>query len=139
MCIRDRGYEVQTECSTSLLGRPRRRFTAKNVIFSAGVMGTVRLLFQCREAGHLPNLSTQLGRYVRTNSESITAVVARGRDLSRGVAISSGGHTPDGTHVEIYRYGKHADSMGLLGTVHTRGGRLPRQLYFCLLYTSRCV
>ena len=58
------GYEVQTECSTSLLGRPRRRFTAKNVIFSAGVMGTVRLLFQCREAGHLPNLSTQLGRYV---------------------------------------------------------------------------
>lgn len=124
------GYEVQTECSTSLLGHPRRRLTAKNVIFSAGVMGTVKLLFECREAGHLPNLSTQLGRYVRTNSESITAVVARGRDLSRGVAISSGGHTPDGTHVEIYRYGKHADSMGLLGTVHTRGGRLPRQLYF---------
>jgi cholesterol oxidase len=124
------GYEVETECSTSLGGQPRQRFTAKNVIFSAGVMGTVKLLFQCREAGQLPKISAQLGKYVRTNSESITAVVARGRDLSRGVAISSGGHTPDGTHVEIYRYGKNADSMGLLGTVHTSGGKLPRQLYF---------
>lgn len=124
------GYEVETECSTSLGGQPRQRLTAKNVIFSAGVMGTVKLLFQCRDSGQLPKISAQLGKYVRTNSESITAVVARGRDLSRGVAISSGGHTPDGTHVEIYRYGKNADSMGLLGTVHTSGGKLPRQLYF---------
>jgi cholesterol oxidase len=124
------GYEVQTECSTSGSGQPRQRLTAKNVIFAAGVLGTVQLLFQCREAGQLPNISRQLGRYVRTNSESISGVVKRGQDLSRGIAISSGGHTPDGTHVEIYRYGKDADSMGLLGTVHTGGGRLPRQLYF---------
>lgn len=124
------GYEVETECSTSFRGNPRRKFTAQNVIFSAGVLGTVKLLFHCRESGFLPNISMQLGRYVRTNSESISGAVAWGRDLSRGVAISSGGHTPDGTHVEIYRYGQHADAMGLLGTVHTKGGKLPRQLYF---------
>jgi cholesterol oxidase len=124
------GYEVETECSTSLLGQPRKRFTAHKIIFSAGVLGTVKLWWKCKDEGLLPHVSSQLGKFVRTNSESISGVVAWGRDLSRGIAISSGGHTPDGTHVEIYRYGQHADSMAMLATVHTSGGPLPRQLYF---------
>lgn len=122
------GYEVA--CEDPLRSRSKRRFTAHKVVFSAGVLGTLKLLFKCQQEGSLPNISTQLGQYVRTNSESIGGVVAWGRDFSRGIAISAGGHTPDGTHVETYRYGAHADSMGLLGTVHTAGGRLPRQLYF---------
>ncbi len=48
--------------------------TAKNVVLSAGVLGTLKLLFQCRDRyGLLPNISDTLGACVRTNSESITA------------------------------------------------------------------
>ena len=35
------------------------------------------LLLRCRERGTLPELSPQLGNYVRTNSEAILGVTAR--------------------------------------------------------------
>lgn len=124
------GYAVRTECTTSLLGGPRRLLKAKNVILSGGVLGTVELLYRCKDEGLLPRLSGQLGSFVRTNSESIQGVLAPGRDMGKGIAIAGGGMTPDGTHVEIYRYGDRADAMSALSTVHTRGGPLPRQLYF---------
>ncbi len=124
------GYGIRVERSTAWFFRKPRTIRARRVIFSAGVLGTLRLLFACRERGSLPKLSPRLGHYVRTNSESIQAANVYDRDISRGIAISSGGHTPDGTHVEIFRYGDRADSMSVLTTVHTGGGRLPRQLYF---------
>ena len=103
---------------------------AKKVVFSAGVLGTVELLARCKGRGSLPRISDRLGDRVRTNSESIQGVNVYGEDISEGVAISSGGFTQDGTHVEIFRYGQDGDALAWLSTVHTRGGRLPRQAYW---------
>ncbi|MFW6067070.1 MAG: GMC oxidoreductase [Myxococcota bacterium] len=123
------GYEVHTVSTSGWIFRKKRRITAKHVVLSAGVLGTVELLSACRDRGSLPNLSDQLGNYVRTNSESIQGVVVDGRDVSKGIAITSGGLTEEGTHIEIFRYGDRADSMSYLSNIHVGGGRLPRQLY----------
>jgi cholesterol oxidase len=123
------GYEVETGRSTAWFLKRRRRITAGAVVVSAGVLGTLKLLHRCRDRG-LPRLSAQLGNFVRTNSESIQAVNVRDRDIGSGIAITSGGQTANGTHIEMFRYGAGADSLSMLTTVHTGGGRLPRQLYF---------
>ena len=44
-------------------------------------MGTVKLLHQCKINGSLPNISHQLGNFVRTNSEAIQGVVSRNNDV----------------------------------------------------------
>jgi cholesterol oxidase len=124
------GYEVLTRSTRGVFFKKRQRFTARRVVLAAGVLGTVELLSRCKDRGSLPHLSKELGNYVRTNSESIQGVVVRDRDVSKGIAITSGGHTREGTHIEIFRYGDRADSMGYLSNVHVGGGRLPRQLYF---------
>lgn len=123
------GYEVVTEGTFDRLFKKRRRFTAKNLVLSGGVLGTVELLSACKDRGSLPRLSDQLGSFVRTNSESIQGVVVDDRDVSKGIAITSGGMTKEGTHIEIFRYGDRADSMSYLSNIHVAGGRLPRQLY----------
>ncbi len=125
----DFGYEVRTRRSGRMSVTRRRTLRARNVIFSAGVIGTLELLMRCRERGSLPRLSDRLGTEVRTNSESIQSVSSP-RDVSEGIAISSGGLTPDGTQVEMVRYGPKAETMSILSTVHTGSGPLPRQLYF---------
>lgn len=122
------GYAVSTR-RLGLFGR-RGRITTRNVVFSGGVLGTVPLLYACRERGSLPKISRALGTYVRTNSESIQGVRTTNDELGLGIAISSGGFTPGGTHIEMTRYGAHADAMAALTTAHTAGGRLPRQLYW---------
>ena len=118
------GYSVSTRSSTSRLRRGVRKFRARNVIFSAGVLGTVKLLLRCREQGSLPKLSSQLGNYVRTNSEAILAATSHKDDthFGEGIAISSGVHPDPDTHIEICRYGERADSMGLLTLPLTGGG-----------------
>jgi cholesterol oxidase len=79
----------------------------RNVIVSAGVLGTVDLLLKCRdELKSLPLLSRQLGRQVRSNSEALMGVTARKDDVnySQGVAISSHFWLDDVTSVEPVRY-----------------------------------
>ena len=51
--------------------RHRRRFTCRGVVFAASSLGTMELLFHLKDKGSLPAISDQLGRYVRTNSESL--------------------------------------------------------------------
>ena len=104
---------------------------AHHVVLSAGVLGTLRLLFSSREAGHLPFLAAQLGDKLRTNSEAIVGAMsgADGTDYSTGVAITSGAFVDDHTHVEVVRYGKGHDALSLLATLLTDGGgRVPRGL-----------
>lgn len=123
------GYELFTRSTSGFFGSSGR-ITAKQVVFSGGVLGTLDLLLRSRTRGSLPRLSEALGTYVRTNSESIQGVSRGKKNLSHGIAISSGGFTPDGTHIEMVRYGETADAMSALATVHVPGGKLPRQVYF---------
>ncbi|MGH9138733.1 MAG: GMC oxidoreductase [Acidimicrobiales bacterium] len=129
------GYEVTTQRPGAWLRRRKRTFTAEHVVLSAAVLGTLRLLMQMKDDGHLPNLSDQLGRMVRTNSEAIVGAGARridrDFDYTDGVAITSSIHPDDHTHIEPVRYPKGSNAMGMLATTLVDGGgRIPRQLRF---------
>ena len=107
--------------------------TAAHIVFSAGALGTTRLLLRLKDQGRLPQISDRLGHLVRTNSEAVLGASARTAkvDYSYGVAITSSiGQEPQ-THIEPVRYPKGSNLMGLLGTLLTDGGgRTPRQIRF---------
>ncbi|SCG55114.1 GMC family oxidoreductase [Micromonospora halophytica] len=121
----DGGYAVDTRRTGGTLRR--RRFTAGQVIFAAGALGTQRLLHRMRDRGLLPAISGRLGELSRTNSESILGARTRRRDtdLSHGIAIGSSIHPDPVTHVEPVRYGPGSNLLGLLATVlvDDTGGR----------------
>jgi cholesterol oxidase len=122
------GYAVET-VPTGARGRRRRegmrRFTADQVIFAAGALGTAKLLHAMRADGALPNISPRLGQLTRTNSEAILAARSRRRDVdfTRGVAITSSFHPDASTHVEPVRYGKGSNLLALMGAVLVDGGQ----------------
>jgi cholesterol oxidase len=100
-------YEITFSSSTAFLFRPERKVSARNVIVSAGTIGTLELLFRCRdETKSLEKISQTLGNRVRTNSENILGVTARKRDVdySKGIAISSIFSADEVTRVEPVRY-----------------------------------
>lgn len=110
-------YEVAYRSATAWLFKPERRARARNVIVSAGALGTLRLLFRCREITRsLPQISPRLGDQVRTNSESLSGVVARDKeiDYSEGIAITSVFHADAVTTVEPVRYPRGSSFMRLL-------------------------
>jgi cholesterol oxidase len=100
-------YEITYSSSTSFLIKPVQHVKTRNVIVSAGTLGTLELLFRCREVTHsLPQLSERLGDHVRTNNENILGVTTRNRDtdLSKGIAIGSVFSADEVTRVEPVRY-----------------------------------
>ncbi|HET7529323.1 MAG TPA: GMC family oxidoreductase [Mycobacteriales bacterium] len=121
------GYTVETRHTVH---RSRTStYSAEQVVFAAGTLGTQRLLHRMRDEGILPKLSPRLGELTRTNSEAILGAMSRrnDRDYTRGVAITSSFFPEPNTHVEPVRYGKGSNAMGLLSTHMTDGGgRLPR-------------
>jgi cholesterol oxidase len=121
------GYEVHTLEGRGLFGRFRKRrsYTAKQVVFAGGVLGTVDLLLRLRKRS-LPKLSDQVGRRIRTNTESLTAVVIPDckEDLSKGVAIGSIYQTDEHSHLEPVRYGAGSGALRLLIGPHV-GGNAP--------------
>ena len=118
------GYEVTAVRSTSFFGGGKTRFTCRGVVFAASSLGTTELLFRLKEKRSLPNISDQLGKHIRTNSESLIGVRVPGceQDLSKGVAIGSGIYIDEHTHIEAVRYPSGSDTMSLLTTILT-GGR----------------
>jgi cholesterol oxidase len=124
------GYRLRWRRSTRQLSPERGTLTALKVVVSAGVLGSVPLLMSCREKGALPRISSQLGNYVRTNSEALLGITSRNnRDLWQGIAIASKAEMDDVTHMEPVRFPKGSDVMLLLGTLLTDGGTgVPRQL-----------
>ncbi|MGE5234991.1 MAG: GMC oxidoreductase [Acidobacteriota bacterium] len=124
------GYRVRWRRSTRRIARARGAFTARKVVLSGGVLGTVPLLLECQRRGALPHLSPQLGNFVRTNSEALLGITSRSRtDLWQGVAIQAEVHVDDRTRMEMVHFPKGSDVMMLLGTILTDGGtRTPRQL-----------
>lgn len=126
------GYELFTRKSTGLL-HPKKSFRAKSVIFSGGALGTVKLLFKCKSNGMLPNISDELGNFVRTNSEALLGVMASDKDTDWNdqIAITSGIHADDNTYIEIVRLNKGSDVLFNLLSVFTGGGKtIPRFMRF---------
>ena len=55
----DGGYEILTQKSTGFR-HPKQIYKAKGVVFSASVLGTVKLLNKCKQDGLLPDISDEL-------------------------------------------------------------------------------
>jgi cholesterol oxidase len=117
------GYEVSTVNSIAWIHRQPHRFTCRAVVFSASSLGTMELLFRLKERGSLPAVSSELGKHVRTNSESLIGARTPGyaQDLSQGIAIGSGVYIDEHTHIEAVRYPLGSDAMGFLTTILTDG------------------
>ncbi len=129
----DGRFEVTTQRPGAWVRKRARTFTASEIVFSAGALGTTKLLLALAEAGRFPDVSSRLGDVVRTNSEALLGAMAPDTsvDYSEGVAITSSFHPEPRTHIEPVRYSKGSNAMGLLGTVLTDGGgRIPRQIRF---------
>lgn len=110
-------YEVLYRKTTAWLLKPLRRVRARNVIFSAGALGTQRLLFRCRDVTRsLPKISQRLGDQVRTNSEAILGTTSRSRkhDYSEGIAITSMFYADPVTTIEPVRYPAGSSLMRFL-------------------------
>jgi cholesterol oxidase len=124
------GYEVSTVKSIAWMHRQPRRFTCRAVVFSASSLGTMELLFRLKEKGSLPAVSGELGKHVRTNSESLIGARTPGysQDLSQGIAIGSGVYIDEHTHIEAVRYPLGSDAMGFLTTILTDGRPGPRRI-----------
>ena len=110
------GYEVRTVKSTAWLRKQPRRFTCRGVVFAGSALGSMDLLFRLKQKGSLPAISDQLGHRVRTNAESMIGVRVPDttEDLSKGVAIGSGIHLDEYTHIEAVRYPEGSDSHGVV-------------------------
>jgi cholesterol oxidase len=95
----DGGYRI--EMVNPLNGTRYPPLNTVKLILSAGVSGTLELLFRSRAAGKLPHLSPMLGQRVRTNSEAIVASLSKDKnvDISHGPAISSDFHANQHTHI----------------------------------------
>jgi cholesterol oxidase len=127
-------YEIEFEKTTGWLIKPKGTIRARNVVVSAGALGTNELLLHCRDETHsLPQLSPHLGTKVRSNSEALMGVTARKADVdySQGISITSHFWVDDVTSVEPVRY-SHGSSMmrnlavplvDLSGSVTRRVGR----------------
>jgi cholesterol oxidase len=98
------GYRVTLV--DALSGRPLETLVTKNVVLSAGVVGTLEILYRNRDLyGTLPQVSRTLGQVVRTNSEAITAVLhPKGQDMTDGTGISTDFHPDENTHATQNRF-----------------------------------
>jgi len=100
-------YEVIFQSSTNWFWKPKHSVRARNVILSAGVLGTNDLLLKCRDENNsLPNISPRLGETVRTNSEAFLGGFNRKEtvDHSKGLAITSIFQADKTTRVEPVRF-----------------------------------
>ncbi len=100
------GYRITYKSVTGFF-KKKTAVTAKGVIFSGGVLGSIKLLFKLKKRS-LPLLSDMLGKDIRTNNESLISVTTldNNKDFSKGIAIGSILHTDNNSHLEIVRYAK---------------------------------
>lgn len=124
------GYIIKTRKTTGFFRRFRGiTIKSRGVVLSAGTLGTNTLLLDMKRKKKLPNLSPHLGRYVRTNSETIMGVrsLSRKSDFTQGVAITSSVHPDDDTHIEPVRFGTgHGAMSPFVAALTDGGGILPR-------------
>lgn len=116
-------FEVFFKSTTNPFAR-RQTVRARNVILAAGALGTMRLLFRCRDVTKsLPKISIKLGDNVRTNSENIMGVTARDKhiDYSKGIAISSIFQADEVTRIEPVRFSDGSSFIRLMAAPHVSG------------------
>jgi cholesterol oxidase len=134
-------YTVAYRRSTALLPGRMREVRARNVVLAAGVLGTLRLLFRCRdETGTLPDLSPRLGQDVRTNSEALLGITSRRAttDYSEGIAITSVMQADAITQIEPVRYPPGSGFIKLLAAPMIEAGdSVPARLLALLAHTMR--
>lgn len=119
-------YHVHTESSTSWFSKNKRVFKSRGIVFSAGVLGTLKLLFrQKEEFKTLPNISDKLGANLRTNSESLCGIAGIEKKMNHGVAISRVFEPDPNTHIELVKYGDGSGMMGLLSVIAAGDGPAP--------------
>lgn len=112
------GYAVDTMSSTGFFARKRKTFTAKGIVVSGGVLGTLDLLLKQKWVYKtLPQLSDTLGQNVLTNSEMLSGVTAADRKLNYGLAISSVFNPDEHTHIELCKFPDGSGAMLRLATV----------------------
>ncbi|RDG38085.1 GMC oxidoreductase [Streptomyces corynorhini] len=113
------GYAVHTVRTGAWFGgRTAKVFTAEQVVFAAGALGTQRLLHRLAGDGTLPHISPRLGSLTRAPSDLLAAVAPKvtGDDYSRGVAATSAFRPDEDTLIQAGRYGRGSNSMGLATT-----------------------
>ena len=135
----DARYEVIYRSTTAWPLKREQRVRARNVIFSAGVLGTLKLLFHCRDVTRtLPDISPHLGEMVRTNSEALMGAIGRDDrvNYSEGIAITSICKADDVTRIEPVRYPDGSSVMRFISAplIDIRGGFLGRLLKTLLAF-----
>ena len=122
------------------IGGGRQSVRARNVIFAAGALGTMRLLFRCREILRtLPGISHRLGDRVRTNSEALLGVVSRQPkpDYSKGLAITSIFNADPVTTIEPVRYPAGSGAMRFMSGPMIESGSIPARIVKSVLDVLR--
>jgi len=110
------GYLVSAKSTTQFFSKTTQ-FKAKKIILSAGVIGTLRLLFKAKFVDKtLTQISPMLGEKVRTNGESLCGVTTPNTKISfnHGIAIGSAIHPDENTKIEPVRYSAGSSFMRLL-------------------------
>lgn len=123
------GYDVVLKSSTQFF-KKRLTIRAKGVIFSGGVLGTVKLLLKLKMKS-LPNISDKLGEDIRSNNETLISVTGLNKDknYSKGIAIGSILDTDDNSHLEICRYGEGSDAWKLAHLPYVTGSNVISRLF----------
>ncbi len=100
-------YLIDYQNSTSIFKKDRKTIKTNGIIFSGGVLGTVRLLLDMKSKKKLPKLSDQIGNFIRTNNENLALVTTKDKslDMSKGIAIGSIFPPNEDGHIEAVRYG----------------------------------
>jgi cholesterol oxidase len=120
------GYAITHSSSTAFLRKGKEQIKTRGVVFSGGVLGTVRLLLDMKKRDHLPDLSDKVGNFVRTNNESLILVASRNpeKDFSKGVAIGSILEVDEDSHLEVVRYRSGSGFWKTLGAPMTYGSNM---------------
>jgi cholesterol oxidase len=120
------GYTVEVLTTGEEGSATRLSYTTSNVVFAAGVMGTVPLLLRMKvDPQGLPKLSDQLGKRVFANNEALVAAVSTedSANFSQGVAITSNYELDERTTVEPVRYGEGSGAFRAFLLPHVSGKR----------------
>lgn len=120
----ENGYEIAIKTSTKFFTK-RKKIKSKAVIFSGGVLGTIKLLLKLKTTS-LPNISDRLGQDIRTNNETLVSVssLEKDKNYSKGVAIGSILDTDENSHLEVVRYGERSNAWKLLHLPYVTGNNV---------------